>query len=50
MERKATDAERESTKFFQVLYVQDKVGEEFSGTISGIAEHGFVCKNDRKSL
>ncbi len=46
MERKASEAERESTKYFQVLFVQDKVGQEFSGTISGIAEHGMYVKMD----
>lgn len=46
MERTAAEAERESTKYFQVLFVQDKVGEEFTGTISGIAEHGMYVKMD----
>jgi ribonuclease R len=46
-ERKAADAERESTKYFQTLYLHEHVGEEFEGTISGIAEHGmFVRMND----
>ena len=46
MERKAVDAERESTKYFQVLFVQDKIGEEFNGTVSGIAEFGIFVKMD----
>lgn len=47
MERKAVEAERESTKFFQTLFVSDKIGEEFEGTVSGIAEFGlFVKMND----
>lgn len=47
MERKAVDAERESTKFFQTLFVSDKIGEIFEGTVSGIAEFGlFVKMND----
>ncbi len=46
MERKAVDAERESTKYFQVLFVQDKIGEEFNGTVSGIAEFGLFVKMD----
>ena len=46
MERKAVDAERESTKFFQVLYVQDKIGEEFTGTVSGLADFGMFVKMD----
>ncbi len=46
MERKAVEAERESQKYFQVLYLQDKVGEEFEGTVSGLAEFGMFVKMD----
>jgi len=46
MERKAVEAERESTKFFQTLFVSDKIGEEFEGTVSGIAEFGLFVKMD----
>jgi ribonuclease R len=46
-ERKAADAERESTKYFQTLFLHEHIGEEFEGAISGIAEHGmFVRMND----
>lgn len=46
-ERKAIEAERESNKFFQAKYLQDKVGEEFEGTVSGLADFGmFVRMND----
>ncbi|MBI1835903.1 MAG: ribonuclease R [Flavobacteriia bacterium] len=44
MERKAVDAERDSTKYFQVLFVQDKIGEEFEGIVSGLTEHGLFVK------
>ncbi len=44
MERKAIEAERESTKFFQTLFVVDKIGQEFDGTISGVAEFGIFVK------
>ena len=44
MERKAVEAERESTKYFQTLFVMDKIGEEFEGTVSGIAEFGMFVK------
>ena len=48
-ERKAIDAERESTKFFQTLFVIDKVGQEFDGVISGLAEFGvFVKMNENQ--
>jgi ribonuclease R len=45
-ERKAAEAERESTKYFQAVYAHDFVGEEFEGTISGIAEHGMFVRMD----
>ena len=46
MERKAVEAERESTKYFQTVFMQDKIGESFTGTISGIAEFGIFVKMD----
>ncbi len=45
-ERKAIDAERESNKFFQVKFLQDKVGEVFHGTVSGLADFGMFVKLD----
>ncbi|MEN8928487.1 MAG: ribonuclease R [Flavobacteriales bacterium] len=48
-EKKATDAERASTKFMQVVFMQDKVGVEFAGTISGVTSYGiFVEVNENK--
>ena len=46
MERKSIEAERESTKYFQTLFVQDHIGEPFQGTISGIAVFGMFVKMD----
>lgn len=43
-ERKASEAERESTKYFQTLFVIDRIGEEFEGVISGITEHGMYVR------
>lgn len=45
-ERKSADAERESTKYFQTIFVLDKIGEEFEGTVSGIAEQGMYVRMD----
>jgi ribonuclease R len=45
-ERRAAEAERESTKFFQAMYASEFIGEVFEGTISGIAEHGMFVKMD----
>jgi ribonuclease R len=47
MERKAIEAERESTRFFQTIYVQEFIGEEFTGTISGLAEFGLFVRMDK---
>ena len=46
MERKAVEAERESTKYFQTLFMVEHIGEEFDGTVSGIAEFGMFVKMD----
>lgn len=43
-ERKATEAERESNKYFQVVFVHDKIGEEFDGIVTGLAEHGLYVR------
>jgi ribonuclease R len=49
MERKAMDAEREATKYKQIEFLQDKVGEEFDGVITGVIARGvFVEMNDNK--
>ncbi len=44
MERKAMDAERASIKFKQVEFLSDKIGEQFSGIISGVAEWGLYIE------
>ncbi|MGV3632132.1 MAG: ribonuclease R [Bacteroidota bacterium] len=46
MERKATDAERESSKYFQALFMQDKLGMVFHGTVSGLADFGLFVRID----
>jgi len=43
-ERKAMDAERASTKYKQVEYMKDKVGEVFEGFISGFIERGVFVE------
>lgn len=45
-ERKAVEAERESNKFFQTLFMKDRIGETFEGTVSGIADFGMFVKMD----
>jgi ribonuclease R len=44
MERKAVDAERDSTKYFQVLYLKDSVGETFDGIVQGITDFGMFVE------
>lgn len=44
MEKKAVEAERESTKYFQTLFVSDKIGEEYMGTVTGLADFGLFVK------
>ncbi|WP_313502396.1 ribonuclease R [Kaistella carnis] len=41
MERLASDAERDSIKFMQVKFMEQHIGEEFTGVISGVADFGF---------
>lgn len=43
-ERKAMEAERESTKDFQVLYMNDQIGKEFVGRITGMNDRGFYVE------
>ena len=45
-EKKASEAERESTKYFHTLFVQEYIGEEFDGVVSGIADHGMYVRMD----
>ncbi len=40
-ERKAEEAEREIVKRLQAFFMQDKVGQEFYGIISGVSAFGF---------
>ena len=44
MEQKATNAERDSTKYFQVLFMQDGVGKDFKGVVSGVTEWGLYIE------
>ena len=42
----AADAERTSIKYKLVEYMQDKVGQEFDGTVSGMTEWGMYVEID----
>ncbi|MBK7812472.1 MAG: ribonuclease R [Saprospiraceae bacterium] len=43
-ERKAMEAERESVRYFQALYMQAHVGEIFEGRITGMNDRGFFVQ------
>ncbi len=44
MERKAVDAERASTKYKQVEFMVDKVGQVFEGVVSGLTDWGIYVE------
>lgn len=41
MERRATEAERDSAKVAQLFVMASKVGEEFDGRVTGVQHYGF---------
>lgn len=43
-EKQAVDAERSSIKFMQVKYLNDHIGEEFKGRVSGVTEWGLFIE------
>ncbi len=46
----AVEAERDSTKYKQVEYMSERVGQTFNGTITGVTEHGlFVAEVDTRA-
>ncbi len=44
MEQTAISAERSSIKYKQVEYMQDKLGEDFAGVITGVTEWGLYVE------
>ena len=46
MEQLAAQAERASIKYKEVEFMQDHIGQEYSGTISGVTEYGLYVELD----
>jgi len=44
MERRAAEAERASIKYKQVEFMQDKIGQQFEGIISGLTDYGMFVE------
>jgi len=44
MEKRATEAERDSIKYKQVEFMSDKIGKTFDGVISGVTEWGLFVE------
>lgn len=46
-EARAVEAERESIRYKQVEYMLDKIGQTFSGTISGVTDWGLYVQEEQ---
>ena len=44
MEKVASQAERDSTKYMQVRFLQNKIGETYTGIVSGVTEWGLYVE------
>lgn len=48
MENRAASAERSSIKYKQVEFMMDKIGQEFTGVISGVTDWGIYVELENK--
>jgi ribonuclease R len=49
-ERAAVEVERQTLAFYSTLLMKDRVGEEFSATVSSLAEFGFFVQLDNEHV
>ncbi len=49
-ERASMKAERDVDHFYAAVFMQDKIGEEFDGVVSGVAEPGLFVELDEPSV
>jgi ribonuclease R len=49
-ERASMKAERDVDHFYAAVFMQDKIGEEFNGVVSGVAEPGLFVELDEPSV
>lgn len=47
LERRATDAEREMVNLYKCRFMADKIGEEFTGIVSGVQSYGLFVELDQ---
>ncbi|MBQ9081726.1 MAG: RNB domain-containing ribonuclease, partial [Clostridia bacterium] len=43
-EKKAAEAERDVDDLYKVMYMSERIGEEYDGVISGVLAHGFFVE------
>ena len=44
MEKQAVDAERASIKYMQVVFLKERIGQQFTGMISGLTDWGIYVE------
>ena len=45
-EQRATQAERDSVKDYQIMWIQDHIGQDFEGSIANVTQYGLFVRLD----